>query len=497
MSSKEKYKPTWNSLKRHRNPEWLDDAKYGIYYHWGIYSVPEFGPKMAKNGTWYGHAMYLEGTPQNKHHTKTYGHPSEFGYKDLIHLFTAEKFDPEEWAKLFKQVGAKFAGPVCIHHDGFAMWDSKVTKWNAAQMGPKRDTVGEMERAIRKQGLKFMVAFHHAENHWFFPHWNKNCDTSNPEYSGLYGPIHDEDSKINLQWRWTHQAKPSKEYLDDWKAKIIEVLDNYKPDLIWFDFGLGKLPDKYKREMLAYYFNKAEEWEKEVAVTYKGRNLPPSVGILDYELGRADKLTYFKWITDSSVDDQGAWSYVKEAGYKSGDTLVHNLVDRVSKNGYLLMNFGPKANGEIPEPARNCLLQIGKWLEVNGEAIYNTTPWFTAGEGKTKLARGGGFSEFAEVKYTAKDIRFTVKDNIIYAITLGWPGEEFKIKTLRKSYKKIIRQNEAARYYVMDESDIKSIKMLGVDKELEWKLTETGLKLKTPNKKPCEHAYVFKISRLN
>jgi alpha-L-fucosidase len=364
-------------------------------------------------------------------------------------------------------------------------------------MGPKRDTVGEMEKAIRKQGLKFMVAFHHAENHWFFPHWKKNCDTSNPEYSGLYGPIHDVDSKINLPWRWIRQAKPSKEYLDNWKAKIIEVLDNYKPDLIWFDFGLGKLPDKYKREMLAYYFNKAEEWGKEVAVTYKMHNLPPNVGILDYERGRAGELTYYKWITDSSVDDQGAWSYVKEAGYKSGDTLIHNLVDRVSKNGYLLLNFGPKANGEIPDPAKNCLLQIGKWLEVNGEAIYNTTPWFIAGEGKTKLARGGGFSESAEVKYTARDIRFTVKDNIIYAIALGWPGEEFKIKTLRKSYK-IIRQYEALRYYyVMDESDIRSIKMLGVDKELEWELTDFGLKIKTPNEKPCEHAYVFKISRQN
>ena len=488
MSFEKKYKPTWNSLKKHRTPEWLDDAKYGIYFHWGIYSVPECGI----NGSWYGQNMYLKDTKQYKHHVKNFGDPSEFGYKDLIPLFTAEKFDPDNWAKLFKEAGAKFAGPVCIHHDGFAMWNSRLTKWNAFNMGPKRDIVGEMEQAIRKQGLRFMVAFHHAENHWFFPHWFEEYDTSNPEYSGLYGPIHDQDAdpKRKLLRRWHLQAKPSKEYLDDWKAKIIEVIDNYKPDLIWFDFGLGKIPDKYKKEMLAYYFNKAEGWGTEVEVTIKNNNIPPSIGIIDYELGRSEKLTHYKWITDSTVDDQGAWSYVKEAGYKSGDILVHNFVDRISKHGYLLMNFGPKANGEIPEPARNCLLQIGKWLKVNGEAIFNSSPWYTAEEGTTKLTTGGMFSEFPDVKYTPADIRFTVKDNALYAITLGWPGEEFKIKTLRSIY----RNPHNLIIPALDESDIKSIKMLGVDEELEWNLTEKGLIIRSPKERPCEHAYTFKIS---
>jgi alpha-L-fucosidase len=359
-------------------------------------------------------------------------------------------------------------------------------------MGPNRDIVGEMEQAIRKQELRFMVAFHHAENHWFFPHWFKEYDTANPEYSGLYGPIHDQDAKPKhkLLRRWHLQAKPSKEYLDDWKAKIIEVVDSYKPDLMWFDFGLGKIPDIYKKEMLAYYFNKAEDWGKEVEVTYKHHTLPPGVGIVDYELGKREKLTYYKWITDSTVDEQGAWSYVKEATYKSGDILVHNFVDRISKHGYLLLNFGPKANGEIPEPARKCLLQIGKWLEINGEAIFNSTPWSSAEEGKTKLIGGGDFSEFSTVKYTPEDIRFTVKDNAIYAITLGWPGDEFKIKTIRKSYKKAHHIFVA----VIDETDIKTIKMLGVDKELEWNLTNRGLIIKTPKERPCKHAYTFKIT---
>ena len=183
MSDKKHYEPTWNSLKRHRSPEWLDDAKFGIYYHWGVYSVPACGP----NVSWYPFWMYRKGSPQYEYHVQHYGDPTEFGYKDLIPLFKAEKFNPDEWAKLFKDAGAKFAGPVAIHHDSFAMWDSDVTKWNAAKMGPKRDTVGEMAKAIRRQGMKFMVAFHHAANWFFFPQTDKEVDTYNPEFAGLYG----------------------------------------------------------------------------------------------------------------------------------------------------------------------------------------------------------------------------------------------------------------------------------------------------------------------
>jgi alpha-L-fucosidase len=345
------------------------------------------------------------------------------------------------------------------------MWDSRVNEWNSVKMGPKRDVVGELEKAVRKQGMRFAATFHHSFNWWFFPTWNEEYDCSNPEYAGLYTRPHAEDER------------PDEEYLEKWKAKLVEVIDGYRPDLIWFDFGLGKIQEDYRKGILAYYYNKEGEWDRGVVVTYKGHDLPPGAGVVDLELGRMESLTYHEWITDTSVDDQGAWSHVRDAGYKSTERLVHNLVDRVSKNGHLLLNVGPRADGTIPEQAKERLLEMGKWLEVNGEAIYGTTPWLTHGEGPTKMEKGGAFNEGQEVRYTARDMRFTVKDDTLYAICLGLPGDQVSIESLK----------------TLRESEIGSVRMLGVDRELEWSLGEEGLRIQTPDERPCEHAYVFKI----
>ena len=478
------YKPSWNSLRIHITPKWFEDAKFGIYTHWGVYSVPACGP----NGSWYPHNMYFEGTPQYEYHLKTYGHPSKFGYKDFIPMFKAEKFNPDEWAELFKEAGAQFAGPVGEHHDGFSMWDSQVNEWNAARMGPKRDVVGELEKAIRRQGMRFMVALHHAENWWFYPHWKKDCDTSDPRYAGLYGPLHNLEwaqsmpkfEKGGIEEEWKLQDKPTKEFLDRWLAKIREVIDKYQPDMLWFDNGIDFIQEHYRRQFLAYYYNKAKEWRKEVVVTYKGHNLVPDSGVVDLELGSFDRLTYHLWITDTTVDVGGGWGYLRDAKYKTATELIHYLVDNVSKNGLMLLNVGPKPNGEIPEEAREILLEIGRWLKVNGEAIYGTTPWLVYGEGPTKMPKSGMFSEKEEVHYTSEDIRFTVKDDVLYAICLGWPGDEVAIKSIPE------------RLY---DSEIKSIKMLGTDEVLPWKMTKEALRIKTPSTRACEHAYVFKIER--
>lgn len=416
----QKYEPNWTSLKKMGTPEWLQNGKFGIYTHWGPYAVHAYG----SNTTWYSYALYLqEDGEARQHFEKKFGKLSpDFGYKDLIALFKAEKFDADEWADLFQKAGAKFAGPVAEHHDGFAMWDTKYSDWNAAKMGPERDIVGELSAAMKKRDMKFVTAFHHAANWFFFPVHDKKYDTGDPKNAGLYGQYHMPGEMRN------------QEFIDEWYGKIIEVIDNYGPDFIWFDFALDSIPEGYVKDFLAYYYNWADENGKEVVVTYKDHDIIPGAGVRDLELGQEPNVTYNDWITDTSVDDRGAWGWAEDLTFKTPDRLIDNLIDRVSKNGYLLLNVGPKPDGTIPEGAKEVLLEMGSWLDVNGEAIYNTTPWFIAGEGPTTTAdiQRQGFNESGAV-YTSEDIRFTVNGDDLYATYLDWPGENALIKTIKAS----------------------------------------------------------------
>lgn len=484
----EHYAPTWNSLREHKTPRWFTDAKFGIYTHWGVYAVPACGP----NATWYPYNMYREGSPQHDYHVTTYGHPSQFGYKDFIPQLTGTKFDADEWAETFQRAGAQFAGPVGEHHDGFTMWDTKYSAWNAAKMGPKRDIVGELAQAIRRQNMRFMVALHHAENWWFYPHWRKEFDTADPRYAGLYGEPH------NLRWAdnppppaqsrdrnsgdlslWSYMDKPSQAFLDQWIGKTQECIDNYEPDLLWFDDAIGRIQENYMRAMLAYYYNWAVAHGKEVVVTYKWHHLVPGACVVDLELGRFDSLTYHEWITDTTVDNGRGWGYLKETGYKTLRTLVHYLIDNVSKNGHMLLNIGPKPDGTFPDEAKRLLAGMGQWLAVNGEAIYGTTPWMIYGEGPTQMKKAGYFMEDAEVSYTAQDVRYTTKGDALYAICLGWPGRAATFKSLWNLYP----------------SEIAAVQLVGVAGELAWSLTDQGLTVAVPEARPCDDAYVFKITR--
>lgn len=485
-NSIKKYESTWESLKRHETPQWLKESKFGIYTHWGIYCYTA----TRGNATWNSHAAYFEPESEEaKDFYEKYGKvTTEFGYKDLIPKFTAEKFNADEWADLFAKSGAKFAGPVAEHHDGFAMWDTKYSNWNAANMGPKRDVVGELEKAIKKKGLKFVTAFHHAANWFFFPTWDTTKDCSNPEFSGLYGPIHPKE-----------ELYPNKIFLDEWYGKLTEVVDKYDPDYVWFDFALDLIREDYVKNFVAYYYNRAIDRGKDVIISYKGHDLPQGVGIYDLELGQEPELTQYEWITDTSIDDQGAWGYIPNLNYKPVNRLVDNLVDRVSKNGYLLLNVGPKWDGTIPEGAKKGLLGIGKWLEVNGEAIFGTTSWVKSGEGPTSVKigeEGDAMFNESDIRYTSQDIRFTVKADTLYAIVLDWPeNNEVLIHSLVRLPEKYEDEYEYFPGYYLYPDEVKSITMLGDGKELNFELTELGLKIKTPKQKPCENAFTFKIVR--
>ncbi|MEP7359131.1 MAG: alpha-L-fucosidase, partial [Anaerolineales bacterium] len=459
------YQPTWSSLRAHHTARWFQEAKFGVYTHWGVYSVPAYRhPTAGQDVTWYGRNMYFKGTPQHAHHLQTYGDPSQFGYKDFIPLFTGEKFDPDEWAELYQQSGARYAGTVGEHHDGFCMWDTRLSDWSAAKLGPRRDVVGELEQAIRRQGLKFLVALHHAENWWFYPHAPQQSDTADPRYAGLYGEtrphagqnigpeLFDPATSSSVErdaWLF-EQARPSAKFLERWLNKITELIDRYGPDMLWFDFGIRAVPDYYKQQFLAYYYNQSALHGRDVAVTFKKFDLAPGGGVVDLEAGRMPALTYHAWNTDTSVDDSRAWGYYRDARYKSTASLVHYLVDNVSKNGHLLLNIGPRPNGTLPEPAVEVLRGMGRWLAVNGEAIYGTTSWYLHGEGPTGFQTGVSGNEKDVAGFTARDIRFTTRDNALYAICLGWPGAQVTIATLKALYP----------------SEIEAITMLGSEQRL-------------------------------
>ncbi|MFC2098861.1 alpha-L-fucosidase [Bacteroidota bacterium] len=475
----EKFSRDWESLQTHETPEWFLDAKFGIYFHWGIYSVPAFGTE------WYPRHMYLEnhkgwGEDVRPHHLEKYG--ADFHYHEFIPSFTAEHFNAEEWAKLFKASGAKYAGPVAEHCDNFSMWDSKVNPWNASEMGPKRDIVAELEKAIRGEGLKFVTTLHHQWNWAWYPTWNGLVDTSTAELREFYGEVTGPET-FGRYGRNPEEFGPSPEFVEYWKAKVYEVVDNFNPDMLWFDSRLNSIPEEVRIEILAHYYNEAEKQGRSVVFNYKNRDIPKGAGVVDIERGRMNEKVDYPWLTDDSWDWIG-WNYKENHEYKSANHILDGLIDIVSKNGCLLLNIGPKADGTIPEEVKNGLLELGSWLKENGEAIYETRPFITYGEGSTTLIKGphGGVTDKG-IKYQADDVRFTTNGKSLYIIQLGTPdpGQSFILKTFAED-------NIAARV------KIKSIEVLGTDETVSWSKKADGLHLSSPLVLPNEMAIVYKAT---
>ncbi len=471
---KGRFKPDWDSLQQYRAPKWYEDIKFGIFIHWGVYSVPAYSSE------WYSRCMYIQGTKEFKHHLENYGEHKNFGYKDFIPMFKAEKFNPEEWAELFKDAGAQYVIPVGEHHDGFQMYDSEISCWNSKQMGPERNVLGELYSEFDKKGLMRGVSSHRIE-HWFFMGHGKEFDSDIKEplkRGDFYWPAMEEKNHHDL----FSTPTPTEEFLNDWLVRCCEIVDKYQPSIIYFDWWIQHSAVKpYLKKFAAYYYNRADEWGKEVVINYKHDAFEFGTAVVDVERGQFADTKPYIWQTDTSVA-KNSWCYTKGNNYKSATQILQDLVDIVSKNGRLLLNVGPKADGTIPDEDKKILLEIGDWLKVNGEAIYSSKLWRKSGEGPTTIEEGQ-FADNEQKPYMKEDIRFTINGGNIYATCLNMKGcDEICVKSLCEA---------DASHKPNFHGIIKDVTCLGHDK-CEWKRDENGLHIKTDeilDEKPV----VFKI----
>lgn len=470
-----KYKDTWDSLQQYRAPLWYEKAKFGIFIHWGIYSVPAFGSE------WCSRNMYIQGSKEYEHHLKTYGKHKDFGYKDFIPMFKAENFDAGEWVKLFKDAGAQYVIPVAEHHDGFQMYDSDLSVWNSMKMGPKRDVLGEITKECINAKLINGASSHRVE-HWFFMGHGKDFDSDIKEplkRGDFYWPAMPEADHHDL----FSKPAPSDEYLEDWLCRCCEIVDKYRPKIIYFDWWIQHSAVKpYLKKFAAYYYNRAEEWGEEVVINYKHDAFAFGTAVVDIERGQFADAKPYIWQTDTAAA-KNSWCYTENNHYKTSAQIIRDLVDIVSKNGRLLLNIGPKADGTIPDEDRKILLDIGQWLRVNGEAIYGAKLWRKSGEGPTQIQEGQ-FADSEEKPYTSEDIRFTVNGSYLYAICLNMKNKNsISIKSLAEA-----DASKAPNFHGI----IRSVEVLGYDKSPQWIRDSMGLKI-TTSLIESDKPVVFKI----
>lgn len=465
------FSPDMDSLQQYRAPEWFRDAKLGFWACWGPESVPE-------QGDWYARQMYIQGHPQYEDHLKRYGHPSRFGYKDIVPLWKGENWDPDRLMRLYKKCGAKYFCAIAQHHDNIDCWDSRFHRWNSVNMGPKRDVIGLWRKAAQKYGLRFGVTEHlGASWNWFGvakrsdktgPLAGVPYDGANPRFADLYHSGND-----NAGDDWYRNVPDS--YQQEWFNRIKDLVDSYQPDLLYSD---GSLPfGKYGRELLAHFYNanlRQHGGNLEAVYNCKfnddGGQFAEGMCVQDLERGVQDGIKPDAWQTDTCVGD---WYYKRAIQYKTPATVIRMLVDIVSKNGNLLLNFPLRGDGTLDSEEESILASLAEWIAINGEAIYNTRPWKVWGEGTVKVS-AGNFNE-DKLRYTAEDIRFTTKGGNLYAIALGWP----------ESGKLIVRSLAGA--------NIHSVRLLGIPEPLKWSRGEEGLAIQLPDRKPGEHAFALRL----
>jgi alpha-L-fucosidase len=465
------FKPTDESLKQYQYPEWFRDAKFGIWSHWGPQAVP-------RQGDWYAKRMYQETDPAYKYHLANYGHPSEFGFKDIIPLWKAEKWDPDKLMELYKKAGAKYFFSMGTHHDNFFLWDSKIHDWNSVKMGPKKDVVLLWQQAAKKQGMKFGVSEHLGASYTWFqnahqsdktgPKAGVRYDGANPAYWDLYHAPAQTDDKAWLTNNLVFQV--------EWFSSIKELIDTYHPDLLYSD---SQMPfGDVGRSLVAHYYNQGVTGSNgTMDVVYTCKQASDGKWAQDVERGVLDTVSAYPWQTDTSIGD---WYYRTGQKYKTANEVIQMLVDIVSKNGNLLINVVQTPEGDLEADMIQILEEVGVWTAANGEGIYGSRPWQTYGEksAEAKAVKPGRFNE--NYKFNSKDIRFTSKDGFLYAYCLGTPEGDIVVKSLAK--------NSGFRV-----DPVASVKMLGSDVKLKWSVTENGLVIKKPAKLPVWQVIGFKI----
>ncbi|MFP5039886.1 alpha-L-fucosidase [Parasediminibacterium sp. JCM 36343] len=463
------------SFKQYKCPEWFRDAKFGIWAHWGPQAVP-------RHGDWYAKKLYQQGSGDNKYHVATYGHPSKFGYKDIIPLWKAEKWDPEYLMKLYKKAGAKYFVSMGSHHDNFFLWKSKIHRWNAVEMGPHKDVVGIWQKAAKKEGLHFGVSEHLAASYTWFQTAH-GADTSG-EFKGVpydgndpaYADLYNTKAAPNDKGWITKSPEWAKEWFDDVK----ELVDAYHPDLVYSD---SKLPfGDTGLAMMANYYNgnlKANNGKMQAVYNYKTM---PADGtyVKDIERGVNDVIAEFPWQTDTSIGD---WFYSTGQKYKSASEIIQMLVDIVSKNGNLLINIVQTPEGDIEQDMVNTLEDLGTWTSANGEGIYGSRPWKIYGEGPSTAPsqEKGHFGGLKDVrKYGSTDYRFTTKNGKVYVFVMEPPTADISIVSLGKNAK-------------LDTREIAAVKLLGSTEKLSWKQGDDALTITKPSSLPKWKTVAFEV----
>ncbi|HYO25021.1 MAG TPA: alpha-L-fucosidase [Lacipirellulaceae bacterium] len=484
-----RFEPTIESLRNYRTPDWFRDAKFGVYVHWGVYSV-------AERGEWYARDMYEEGGAVYRHHVRTWGHPSKFGYKDFIPLWKAEKFDADAWLALFKQAGARYFTPCAIHHDGFSLGRSQYTPYNAVQMGPKRDLLGELREATLRHGLRWGVTTHFDRTlSWIQPAHGADArgelagvpyDGADPRYQDLYLHKYYDGNRADTE-------NPPVWWREYCLLRHRELIELYKPDFYYLDSAVpfaGEDQGRTGLRLFAEFYNANMSWHdgrQEGVMTHKGDKGPKrapffaNIATYDIERGKSGRTRDEPWQTDDSI---GPWGYNPRVQYKDANAVVDKLIDIVSKNGNLLLNVPPRADGTLDDETVALLKRVGQWLAINGEAIYATRPWKVFGEGPD--ADMG--DRDTRSPYSAAQFRFTTsKDRkTLYAIQMGAP--EPGTKVVLASF---------ASGGPGGELEIEGATLLGADGPLRWTRTGAGLEITGPATAPDDLAVVYALKLAN